>query len=55
LLNGIERFSIEQIRVNNKFMFLGMNLTQAEIIASCLILLGATGLIVFSKNRNAIN
>jgi prolipoprotein diacylglyceryltransferase len=55
LLNGIERFSIEQIRVNNKFMFLGMNLTQAEIIASCLILLGASGLIVFSKNRNAIN
>ena len=55
LLNGIERFSIEQIRVNNKFMFLGMNLTQAEIIASCLILLGTTGLIVFSKNRNAIN
>jgi len=55
LLNGIERFSIEHIRVNNKFMFLGMNLTQAEIIASCLILLGTTGLIVFSKNRNAIN
>jgi prolipoprotein diacylglyceryltransferase len=55
LLNGIERFTIEQIRVNNKFMFLGMNLTQAEIIASCLILLGVTGLIVFSKNRNAIN
>jgi phosphatidylglycerol---prolipoprotein diacylglyceryl transferase len=55
LLNGIERFAIEQIRVNNKFMFLGMNLTQAEIIASCLILLGVTGIIVFGKNRNAIN
>jgi phosphatidylglycerol:prolipoprotein diacylglycerol transferase len=55
LLNGIERFSIEQIRVNNKFMFLGMNLTQAEIIASCLILLGTTGLIIFSKKRNGIS
>ena len=55
LLNGIERFTIEQIRINNKFMFLGMNVTQAEIIASCLIILGLSGLIVFRKNRNGIN
>lgn len=55
LLNGIERFAIEQIRINNKFMFFGMHVTQAEIIASCLIILGITGLIVFRKNRNGIN
>lgn len=55
LLNGIERFTIEQIRINNKFMFLGMNVTQAEIIASCLIILGLSGLIVFRKKRNGIN
>ena len=55
LLNGIERFAIEQIRVNNKFMFLGMNLTQAEIIASCLIILGLSGLIVFRKKSNGVN
>jgi len=55
LLNGIERFTIEQIRINNKFLFLGMHVTQAEIIASCLILLGTTGLIVFRKHRNGIN
>jgi hypothetical protein len=55
LLNGAERFIIEQIRINNKFMFLGMYVTQAEIIASCLIILGTLGLIIFSKNRDAVN
>jgi phosphatidylglycerol:prolipoprotein diacylglycerol transferase len=55
LLNGAERFIIEQIRINNKFMFLGLNVTQAEIIASCLIILGTLGLIIFSKNRDAVN
>lgn len=55
LLNGIERFTIEQIRINNKFMFLGMKVTQAEIIASCLIILGLSGMIVFRKNRNGIS
>jgi prolipoprotein diacylglyceryltransferase len=55
LLNGIERFTIEQIRINNKFLFLGMQVTQAEIIASCLIILGLTGLIVFRKKSNGVN
>jgi len=55
LLNGAERFTIEQIRINNKFMFLGMNVTQAEIIAACLIICGTIGLIIFSKNRNGVN
>lgn len=55
LLNGAERFIIEQIRINNKFMFLGLNVTQAEIIAACLIMLGTIGLIIFSKNRNGVN
>lgn len=55
ILNGAERFIIEQIRINNKFMFLGLNVTQAEIIAACLIMLGTIGLIIFSKNRNGVN
>lgn len=40
VLNGMERFAIEQIRVNVKGDFLGMNLTQAELIASVMMLLG---------------
>jgi phosphatidylglycerol:prolipoprotein diacylglycerol transferase len=41
--NGLERFLIEQIRVNNKFAFLGLELTQAEVISSILILVGLAG------------
>jgi len=55
LLNGIERYTIEQIRINNKFLFLGMHVTQAEIIASCLIILGLIGLILFRKKSNGVN
>jgi prolipoprotein diacylglyceryl transferase len=55
LLNGIERFLIEQIRINNKLSFLGLHATQAEIIATCLILLGVSGLIIFSRNKNELS
>jgi len=51
LLNGIERYSIEKIRVNNKFEYFGMMLTQAEIIAFVLMILGVVGLWYFKKHR----
>lgn len=47
MLNGVERLLIEQIRVNNKFDLLGMAVTQAEVIAVVLILIGAAGLYFF--------
>jgi prolipoprotein diacylglyceryl transferase len=47
ILNGIERFLIEQIRVNIRHKFLGMTVTQAEVIAVCLILLGIAGIWYF--------
>ncbi|MGZ5286019.1 MAG: prolipoprotein diacylglyceryl transferase [Flavisolibacter sp.] len=40
VLNGLERFLIEKIRVNNKMDFLGMQPTQAEIISFGLMLTG---------------
>lgn len=43
ILNGIERFLIERIRVNQHYNFLGMRLSQAEIIA---IFLALAGLII---------
>ncbi|MFM7017168.1 MAG: prolipoprotein diacylglyceryl transferase [Bacteroidota bacterium] len=52
LLNGLERLVIEQIRINNKINFLGIQPTQAEIIASCLILLGVSGLFIFNNKTN---
>ncbi len=50
LLNGMERMSIEQIRVNNKFELFGLLVTQAEVIAAVLMLLGILGLVVIKKN-----
>jgi phosphatidylglycerol:prolipoprotein diacylglycerol transferase len=40
VMNGIERFLIEQIRVNNKFDFLGMTVTQAEVLAVSFVITG---------------
>jgi phosphatidylglycerol:prolipoprotein diacylglycerol transferase len=50
ILNGIERFSIEQIRVNTKYKSLPLQPTQAEIISILLIITGVL-LWVFLKKR----
>jgi prolipoprotein diacylglyceryltransferase len=39
ILNGIERFLIEKIRVNTEYNILG-GITQAEIISACLVFIG---------------
>ena len=49
LLAGLERFAIEQLRVNPKFDVLGFALTQAEVIAVVLIVLGLNFLGVLSR------
>ena len=50
IMNGIERFFIEKIRVNYLYNVMGMRLSQAEIIAFFLVLAGVL-LIIFSKIR----
>ena len=45
LVNGMERFVIEKIRVNNQVHFLGLQLSQAQIISFCLMIAGL--LIIF--------
>ena len=47
ILNGIERFVIEKIRINIKYDFLGMKVTQAEIIAVCLVIFGVLSIFYF--------
>ncbi len=54
ILQGFERFFIEQIRVNNQFHFLGMDVTQAEIIAVLLVISGITGVYLVSKNKKRL-
>ncbi len=49
--NGIERFFIEKIRINPDYHFLGIQATQAEIIAVALFLSGIVGVFYFSKNK----
>jgi prolipoprotein diacylglyceryltransferase len=50
ILNGLERFTIELIRVNSKYHVAGISFTQAELISSVLVLLGVSGAIWSLKN-----
>ncbi|MHA4847213.1 prolipoprotein diacylglyceryl transferase, partial [Flavitalea antarctica] len=50
IVNGLERFLIEQIRVNNKMNLFGFHPTQAEVIAVCLSLCGVF-LFLFLRRR----
>ena len=52
IMNGVERFFIEKIRVNYLYSVLGMHLSQAEIIAFFIVLAGVI-LIIFSKIKYA--
>ncbi|HEY1113995.1 MAG TPA: prolipoprotein diacylglyceryl transferase [Chitinophagaceae bacterium] len=53
ILNGLERFLIEKIRVNNKMNFLGFEPTQAEVISVGLMLAGVILWILLRKKYNA--
>ncbi|TAF43495.1 MAG: diacylglyceryl transferase [Sphingobacteriales bacterium] len=56
IVNGLERFCIELIRVNSKYHVAGLSFTQAELISSILLLLGVIGVIWscthYQKNKN---
>jgi phosphatidylglycerol:prolipoprotein diacylglycerol transferase len=54
IMNGTERFLIEQIRVNSTYQLLGLEITQAEIISTSLILIGIVGLIAVKKWQNKV-
>jgi prolipoprotein diacylglyceryltransferase len=40
IINGLERFLIEKIRVNTTYSILGFHPTQAELISSLLVIVG---------------
>ena len=52
-LNGVERFFIEKIRINTEYNILG-GITQAEIISSCLVLIGLIGSIYLFRSSQKI-
>jgi len=51
IVNGLERFCIELIRVNTKYHLFGFSPTQAELIASFLVISGIVLLIVFTRQK----
>jgi prolipoprotein diacylglyceryltransferase len=54
IMNGLERFFIEKIRVNTKYEALPFQPTQAEIIALGLVLLGLLLFFVLRRNRKFV-
>ncbi|TWJ00946.1 prolipoprotein diacylglyceryltransferase [Mucilaginibacter frigoritolerans] len=54
ILNGVERFFIELIRVNTKYHVAGISFTQAEMI-SLLMIVGGAALIYNGKNKKVIS
>ncbi|MFI5149558.1 MAG: prolipoprotein diacylglyceryl transferase [Bacteroidia bacterium] len=56
IMNGVERFFIEQIRENTIFFKLGSyTVTQAMFIAICLIILGITGIVYFRRHKPVVS
>lgn len=49
--SGVERLWIEKIRVNPEYDLLGLTVTQAEVIAVFIVLIGAVGLVLTSNRR----
>ncbi|MFM7177673.1 MAG: prolipoprotein diacylglyceryl transferase [Bacteroidota bacterium] len=52
VMNGAERFLIEKIRVNTKYHFGSLDITQAEIISLLLFVLGVVGVIWLKRKTS---
>jgi phosphatidylglycerol:prolipoprotein diacylglycerol transferase len=53
VLSGVERFLIEQIRVNNEYELFGVTPTQAEIISTVTVIAGIFGLVWLTRRRSS--
>lgn len=54
ILNGVERFTVEKIRVNYKYDWGFIHPTQAEIISTALVLLGIGILLFYRDKKKAV-
>jgi len=54
MLNGMERFFIELIRVNSKYNVAGIQFTQAELISSILFITGLAFVLFTYKNKEKL-
>ncbi len=53
IFNGFERFFVEQIRVNERYNYLGLDWSQAQYISAGFIILGIAGLLYLYKFRKS--
>ena len=53
ILNGIERFLIETIRVNTTYSIFGLHPTQAELISLLFVIIGFAGIFYFTRKHQA--
>lgn len=53
-MNGVERFLIESIRVNETYQLMGMDVTQAQLISLSFILAGFAGIWLLMKRHKKI-
>jgi phosphatidylglycerol---prolipoprotein diacylglyceryl transferase len=54
ILNGVERFLVEKIRVNTQYHFLGLHPTQAEIISLLLVIGGIVIIMMRRRGKEAV-
>jgi phosphatidylglycerol:prolipoprotein diacylglycerol transferase len=53
MVNGVERFFVEKIRVNTKYDIFGFHPTQAELISAGLVISGAILYIYLTRKKAA--
>ena len=55
MMNGLERFFVELIRVNTKYHVAGISFTQAELISSLLFIwLASCSIFIKNKEKSQI-
>lgn len=54
IFNGLERFVIEKIRVNNTYTLFGFHPSQAQIISSILVITGIIFVFAAAKNKSTL-
>lgn len=54
ILNGVERFLVETIRVNTTYSIFGLHPTQAELISAALVITGIIGIFYFQRKYKAV-
>jgi phosphatidylglycerol---prolipoprotein diacylglyceryl transferase len=53
IYNGVERFMIEKIRINEKYEMFGLNLSQAQYISIGFVIIGIIGCIFLLRSKDA--